>query len=236
VSTENEVIDPVAIRDNKLALVERLADDLAHEIKNPLHSMVINLEVLRRRLARLDGEGEEMLRYAAVLGTELERVNRRVDLLLQVVRPARDAEDRAFLGEIIGEMEELILLECEQRNVVLDTCFPIPESRAPLPRSATRQILLDLVLSTLDSFDGGGVLFVAAGREGDVIRIGVRAVDAEGSSIPAPPIDEDPWLPVVRMLARELGGDLSVQGAAETEFSIFPEASARYLLTLPVER
>src|ERR1700741_2799475 len=34
---------PPALRANKLDLLERLADDLAHEIKNPLHSMVINL-------------------------------------------------------------------------------------------------------------------------------------------------------------------------------------------------
>ena len=32
---------------SRYALLSRLADDLAHEIKNPLHSMVINLEVLR---------------------------------------------------------------------------------------------------------------------------------------------------------------------------------------------
>ena len=62
VSTENPVADQGTIRENKLELVERLADDLAHEIKNPLHSMVINLEVLRRRLTRLELEPGTPLR------------------------------------------------------------------------------------------------------------------------------------------------------------------------------
>src|SRR5690606_30390207 len=55
VNPDDPAATPMMIRDNKLALVERLADDLAHEIKNPLHAMVINLEVLRRRIAARHG-------------------------------------------------------------------------------------------------------------------------------------------------------------------------------------
>ncbi len=231
-STENQVIDPAAIRDNKLALVERFADDLAHEIKNPLHSMVINLEVLRRRLSRLDEAGGDLLRYASVLGTELERVNRRIDLLLRVVRPEPDTDERVFLGEILEELEQLVLLACEQRNVVLDSCFPLPDSRARLPRAATRQMLLDLVLSALDSLDDGGTLFIATDRVGELVRVGIRTVGADGSPPPTTPAIDDPYLPVVRMLAHELGGDLEVQGAADTAFGAFSGAPARYLLSL----
>jgi signal transduction histidine kinase len=35
----------------RFALVRRIADDLAHELKNPLNAMVINLEVLRSQCA-----------------------------------------------------------------------------------------------------------------------------------------------------------------------------------------
>src|SRR5687768_15352006 len=102
-STQTESADLQAIRANKLALVERLADDLAHEIKNPLHSMVINLEVLRRRIARLaETDQGELLRYAGVVGGELDRVTRRIDLLLRLVRPERG--ELTTLGETVGEM------------------------------------------------------------------------------------------------------------------------------------
>ena len=42
------------IRANRYELVSGLADDLAHEIRNPLHAIVINLEVLRLRVTRGD--------------------------------------------------------------------------------------------------------------------------------------------------------------------------------------
>jgi len=78
----------LVLRANKLDLLERLADGLAHEIKNPLHSMVINLEVLKRRVARADSP-DEVQRYIGVLAGELERVNRRIELLLRLSRPGR---------------------------------------------------------------------------------------------------------------------------------------------------
>jgi CheY-like chemotaxis protein len=88
--------EPVSLRANKLDLLERLADDLAHEIKNPLHSMVINLEVLKRRLNRVkNGEVDDVLRYAGVLGEELDRVHRRIELLLRLLI----ADDERHIAE-----------------------------------------------------------------------------------------------------------------------------------------
>jgi signal transduction histidine kinase len=42
---------------NRFSIVSRLADDLAHEIKNPLNAIIINLEVLKVRIARGDADG-----------------------------------------------------------------------------------------------------------------------------------------------------------------------------------
>jgi branched-chain amino acid aminotransferase len=57
VESELSRISEEQFRANRFALVSRLADDLAHEIKNPLNAIVINLEVLRTRVARADADG-----------------------------------------------------------------------------------------------------------------------------------------------------------------------------------
>ncbi len=235
VSIENQVADRVAIRENKLTLVERLADDLAHEIKNPLHSMVINLEVLRRRLTRLnDGAGDDLLRYAGILDMELERINRRIDLLLRVVRPNRESDEPASLGDILEELKELLTLECEQHGVGLDTCFPLPQSRVRLPRASARQVILGLVLKTLDSMDAGGTLFLAIDGEGESVRVGIAATGPDGAPLPPPDAGEpEAGLAVARALAESLGGGVEVQGVVNTDFGILPEATARFVLSIP---
>src|SRR5690606_31396497 len=69
-------------------LVSRLADDLAHEIRNPLNAIVINLEVLRGRVQR--GDTAAALERIAVVEQETRRLHLIVDRLLQLLRPERD--------------------------------------------------------------------------------------------------------------------------------------------------
>ena len=45
-----EVRSDLDTRANRYDILSRLADDLAHEIKNPLNAIVVNLEVLRRKI------------------------------------------------------------------------------------------------------------------------------------------------------------------------------------------
>jgi signal transduction histidine kinase len=235
VNTDNQVADQVTIRENKLSLVERLADDLAHEIKNPLHSMVINLEVLRRRLTRLGSEpGEELLRYAGVLSSELERVNRRVDLLLRMVRPHRDGEDPTTVAEVLEELHELVELECQRHEVTLLLEPPNVITRARLPRAPARQMILSLILKTLDSVPPGGSLEVASTVTDETIQLQFRGIGLDPDAPALPPSEEDvSYLPVARTLAETLGGQLDIAPDQSGRRSALPGS---YVLTLPRDR
>lgn len=228
-SSQNKLADQVTIRENKLSLVERLADDLAHEIKNPLHSMVINLEVLRRRLARLSDAGEgDLLRYTGVISSELERVNRRVDLLLRMVRPQRDSDDPTTLGEVLEELRELVELECERHNVGYRLDQPNFILRARLPRASTRQMILSLILNTLDSIPAGGTLVVTTELHDDAVRIHFTGFPPEGGSMSPPGMSDENYLPVARALAERLGGSLQVDTPSPTA-----AGSGGYVLCIP---
>jgi signal transduction histidine kinase len=158
--TRSEGPDPLAVRADKLELLERLSDALAHEIKNPLHSMVINLEVLKRRLARAPAEGADALRYAVVLGDELDRVTLRVELLLRLARPDRGGPEVTTLAEIADEVMELVHLEARHRE--LEVRFTSTGATVPVrvARQRARQIVLDLILDAMDEAGAGATLEV----------------------------------------------------------------------------
>jgi two-component system sensor histidine kinase ChvG len=211
--TDARTPDALAIRANKLDLLERLADDLAHEIKNPLHSMVINLEVLKRRLSRA-GEGEDMLRYVGVLGGELDRVNHRIELLLRLSRPGRTAE-QATLNELVEELMELIQLEARHREASVEYQPGEMATGVHVPRGPAGQVILNLVLHVLDGLRPQGVLRIAVSRDGDRAVVRVEGAGANGGAPqPCPDGAASERLAVAGALAEALGGRLEADGSA----------------------
>lgn len=201
------VADALQVRANKLDLLERLADALAHEIKNPLHSMVINLEVLKRRLSRPPGESGDVLRYTTVLGQELDRVNQRIELLLRLSRPERGGAEETTLNELVEEVMELVTLEARHREARVEYEPAAQMVRVRLGRQAARQIILNIVLDALDGLVGGQVLRIAVRvEEGHA----VMTVSGAASS------DAGERLSVAAALAEAVGGRVDVEGDERT--------------------
>jgi two-component system, sporulation sensor kinase E len=218
VSPESRENGSPLVRVNKLDLLERLADDLAHEIKNPLHSLVINLEVLKRRIARVtDAQTDDILRYVGVIDGELHRVNQRIELLLHLVRPARRT-DTVPLSELIDDLFELIELEGSRRKVAVRYRPALGTTRARIGVDAGRQIVLNMVLSVLDLIPAGGALTLRTTVAETDVELWVHGVpDGDGVAGDATTLDEaDPRLDIVRMLCQRIGALLLMSEPDET--------------------
>jgi signal transduction histidine kinase len=219
-SPEFQDSDASHVRANKLDLLERLADDLAHEIKNPLHSLVINLEVLKRRIARVpDSQAGDMLRYVGVLDGELARVNRRIELLLRLVRPGRHT-DEVPLNEVLEDLIDLIEFEGSRRKITVRLQQEPLASRVRLPVDAARQIVLNLVLSVLDRLPAGAGLTVRTMLDGTDVLLVVEGDAASADSPGDPPADPlvwpDPRVAAARSLCEIIGVELLLPDADET--------------------
>jgi signal transduction histidine kinase len=235
VRAEPNGADPLSVRANKLDLLERVADDLAHEIKNPLHSMVINLEILKRRIARAEVAGsDEMMRYVEVLGSEIDRVSQRLDLLLRMVRPGKPS-DSTPLQEVLDELGELLLVEAGRRNVRLEISQRA-SARVSVPRELARQLVLNMVLLVLDHLTTGQALVLDVVNDGTSLQVSVTGalrdpVDPPGETAP-PETAPDTTArthrsDVLRTLSHQLGGWMEFEGTG---------AGAQLTLVLPVAR
>jgi signal transduction histidine kinase len=206
-------MDPASVRAHKLEVLERLADDLAHEIKNPLHSMVINLEVLKRRIARAESESAgELLRYAEIINGELDRVNGRIEILLQLVRPDRGGGS-VSLAAAVHELLPLLELERGRNGVEIEYPTEPQPLRGRIPRETAQQLVLDLFLVALDATPRGGTIRIATESYEDTERL------ATTLSAPAGGAEKiqiaSSRLAMARALAAALGGGVEVAGAGE---------------------
>jgi nitrogen fixation/metabolism regulation signal transduction histidine kinase len=74
----------------------RRSSDTAHDLKTPLNVAVLNLELLRMRLAKLTGsEDEKVNAYAKAIESELRRMARIFDTFFVLSTPPKDDEEPA---------------------------------------------------------------------------------------------------------------------------------------------
>ena len=185
-----------------LGTLQSLAGRVAHEIKNPLNAVAVNLEVVRSRCERGAVEPQAIQPFARAAVGELERAARLVDALLALARPAR-ADLAVLAGPVITLYDSLA--NAEGGSVVLD--LSEGPTAVDMPADDARAALA----ATLDEMMGPGVAIrVHIARDGD-------RVAARFSGPPA-----TPKLPVaVRLHAEPSGPTLSfpalARGSAETE-------------------
>ena len=78
-----------------LATQQEIAQRAAHDLKNALNGVAVNLEVVRGRLARPDATADGVVRYATTASAEFERVTAYAEALLALSRPPRTPVDVA---------------------------------------------------------------------------------------------------------------------------------------------
>ena len=72
----------------------RRSSDTAHDLKTPLNVAVLNLELLRMRVAKLTGgEDEKVNAYARSIEQELRRMARIFDAFFVLSTPPKDDEE-----------------------------------------------------------------------------------------------------------------------------------------------
>ena len=76
-----------------LGALGRLAGRAAHELKNPLNGLALNLEVVRSRAGRAGTDVGALVPYATAAAQELERAIPLVEALLALARPLPNPVD-----------------------------------------------------------------------------------------------------------------------------------------------
>lgn len=187
------------IRANRYDVLSRLADDLAHEIKNPLNAIVVNLEVLRKRVST--GTTDAALERTDVIEQEIRRVHALVDQLLQLLRPARGEVGPLAIDGIIDSLMPPLEIQAKAARVTL--AFQLqPSLYAQIRSEPFKFALLNLVTRAIDAeAEAGGGVAIEAKRAADEIYIIVVCSKAVLTR-------DEACLQFCRTLVEAAGGDL----------------------------
>lgn len=171
------------LRANRYELISRLADDLAHEIKNPLNAIIINLEVLKVRVGKGDGPG--VIDRAIVIEHEVRRLHRLMDRMLMLLRPHREEDSGLPLDSALDELLPLVEAQTRlARNELITDCDVAVF--VPFRRDVFKFAMLNLLVTAHARLgDGGGSMSVRCVPDNASVRIDIEVTHT--SAMPADP-------------------------------------------------
>ena len=236
----------------RLSASGRMTRGVAHEVKNPINAIGIHLQLLQNKLRQ---EDPETRRHMDVIGNEIHRLDRVVQILVDFTRPRDLRLEDVDLRMILESVAVLASPDAARHGVHIAlelpgddgaiTLAPSVASRAhsvdPLmvrvDSDLIKQAILNLVLNGVQSMTEGGTLTLKARRDDEMI---LAEVLDQGCGIP--PEAQEKIFELYYTTKREKGG--SGIGLAQTyqimqwhygsvEFDSIVGAGTTFRLRLP---
>jgi signal transduction histidine kinase len=153
------------IHNEKMAVVGTFASGLAHEVRNPLNSIALQLSILERRVAPLPaGMAGEIRELVGVIREEVRRLDNLVGDFLQFSRSNRIQYRPASLDALLDEVMLLLRPEARAAGVTLRRQRigePAPDLRVDPEK--IKQVAINLVQNAIEALQEGGDVVVESG-------------------------------------------------------------------------
>lgn len=178
-----EDVTKLAVREKQL-LLSRLLARLAHEIRNPLSSLDIHVQLLAEDLEKAPATvRNQTARRLEVIRGELHRLNNVVTHFVRLAAPSSLDPQRVEIHRTAGNVCELLQPEAATRGTSLINAVPddFPVLRADPVRLT--QALVNLVINALQAIGSGGEVIVSAQRSPDLQEVAISIAD-NGPGVP----------------------------------------------------
>ena len=162
----------------RLAAIGRLTAGVGHEVKNPINAIVVHLELMRNKLGDAD---HKAMRHLEVIESEIQRLDRVVQTLVDFSRPVELQLKDQDLRRIVSAVLMLASAELETRDVHVESDLPDRPVMARVDSDLLKQALLNVVLNGAQAMAEGGKLTVRLAEDG---RMALLSIHDQGGGIP----------------------------------------------------
>lgn len=160
----------------RMAAIGRLTSGVGHEVKNPINAIVVHLELLRNKISAEPGA----MRHLDVIHTEIRRLDRVVQTLVDFSRPVELQLKDQDLRQVVSSVLTLASAEFETRHVNVISRLPEHPVGVKIDADLLKQALLNVVLNGAQAMPNGGILMVKLTEDS---RMAALSVTDEGEGI-----------------------------------------------------
>jgi len=163
----------------RLSAISRLTGGVAHEIKNPLNSIALRLELLRTRVSEINPDADDEIN---IISQEIRRLDRVVKTFLDFTRPVDLAVEDVDLAAMAREVTALVRPQATMQKVNLQFSAEPESINIRGDRDLLKQAILNVVMNGIEAMRSGGNLLVRASLASGSCDL---VIQDEGPGIPA---------------------------------------------------
>lgn len=153
------------IQSEKFSTVGRLSAQLSHELNNPICNIQNCVEVLGRSRVKED----EAMEYVQLIRDEVGRMAKLTRQLLDFHRPAKEEFRREDLHTVIESVLRVSASQLSSRRITVLRNFGADSPQAWIDADQIKQVVLNLLLNSMDAMPNGGKIEVSTRGENEHI-------------------------------------------------------------------
>lgn len=159
--TDLLVLEEQVRRSEKLSALHTLSAGVAHEIRNPLSAIDLNLHLLQEEVAADSGNPEAVQGYLDIVNAEVRRMRGIADNFLRFARPTSLVLGNVNLDEVARHIGDLVRYEAQERGVSVVIDFPDNLPAVSGDETQLAQVFLNLMINAVQAMPYGGIVRVS---------------------------------------------------------------------------
>ena len=162
----------------RLSANGRITRGVAHEVKNPINAIVLHLQLLQGKLRQVDPDTR---RHMDIIGSEIHRLDRVVQILVDFTRPRDLHLEETDLRRLLEDGATLAGPDAARHGVTVTCELPSEPLMVKVDTDFIKQAILNVVLNGIQVMPDGGQLRISARREGEMV---MTEICDQGGGIP----------------------------------------------------
>ncbi|MBN8553993.1 MAG: GHKL domain-containing protein [Deltaproteobacteria bacterium] len=164
---------------DRLSTVGELSTILAHEIKNPMNSIIINIEVLRAAILEVTGGYENSAstrakKYLDVIEGEVKRLDKVIKGFLDLSLPSQSTKVKFGINQVLQSVVDFMAQEMKQKGIRLQTDFSKENPSLFGSSDQMKQALINLMLNSLQAQPNGGEVSIKTSSTDKWVLISIQ--------------------------------------------------------------
>jgi PAS domain S-box-containing protein len=218
----------------RFAHIGKLTTSLAHEIRNPLSSVKMNIQIFIKNM-KLNGNDK---RRMEIMLNEISRLERILDEMLDFARPVRLNLEPASMNEIIDSCLEMMEAKIREKSIAVVKKYSRSIPHVPVDHEKIEQAIINILLNSVEALQDNGRIEVSTKqtlRDSRAIKVEISD-NGPGISSSDLPYVFDPFFSNKKkgtgLGLSNVRKIIEAHGGAETVILRKPQGT-RFLFTIP---